>query len=154
MAINPQYQLGRHLISCVVTPQTVAANGALTDGTGITISAVMESTDQSLRPTNEEISPINSTRDNMVRVSDGHFLSLSILKVNGGTDPAPLRTAILAGDIFKVVIVEGTGTSARTTTAYYTRGEYNDGFQGKGKQIARLSLEPVDVGASSFGVAS
>jgi len=152
MAINPQYQLGRHLISATVTPQVVAANGGLTNGTPINISAVMESTEQSLRPTNEEISPVNSTRDNMVRVSDGHFLNLSILKVNGGTDPTPLRTAIFSADIFLVTIVEGTGTSARTVAGYYTRGEYNDGFQGKGRQIARLAFEPVDAGANSITV--
>ena len=153
MAINPKYQLGRHLISCVVTPQTVAANGAVSDTTPVaTISAKMRALRNTLRATNEEISPLNSTRDNMVRTSDGHSLSLDVLKVNDGTDASPLRTLFMAADILKVSWTEGTGASQKVVTGYYTRGEYNDGFEGKGGTIASLTLDPVDVGANTFTI--
>ncbi len=148
----PRYLLGRHLTAVTFTPQTVAANGTLSDGTPITLTAVMDSLGLSLQANTEEISAVNSARQNNVGLDDGASLSLSIIRVNNGTDPAPLRTAVGTNDIFKVAYTEGTGTSAKVVTGYYQRSSYEDGIQGKGKQIATLSLIPVDAGASTFAI--
>jgi hypothetical protein len=148
----PQYLLGRHLTAITLTPQTVAANGTLSDGTGIVLTAVIDSLALSLQANTEEISALNSGRQNNVTLDDGASLQLSIIRVNNGNDPAPLRTAVLASDVFKVAYTEGSGASARVVTGYYRRSNYDDGFQGKGKQIATLALIPVDAGSNTFVV--
>jgi hypothetical protein len=98
----------------------------------------------------EEISAVNATRQNNAILDDGHRLSLSILEVNNAADPSPLANLILLYDHFQAVYIKGTGASARTVTGNFIRENYSDGIQGKGRQIATLTLAPVDLGTASF----
>lgn len=143
----PLWQLGRHLTSVVITGQNVGTSGALTDSTSsATLTAKINGLDEALTPTKQEINALNTTRENNVVVSDGFSFNLNILKVNDGTDPNPLRTLITNFDYFKLVFVQGTGGSAKTTTAYSSRNAMNASFQGRGSQIATLALDSVDTG--------
>lgn len=142
-------QTGKHLISVVLTGQSVSTAGVLSDSTSVaTVSAVIDGLDESYAPEREEINALNTTRRNEVVLSDGNSYTLRVFKVNNGSDPQPMRTLIQSFDYFKLVWVEGTGGSAKTATAYGVRGAYSDGFNGRGKQIASLELGPVDVGAA------
>lgn len=154
MATVPLHQLGKHYVSGVLTPQSVSTAGVLADvaTAAVTITAVINQSTVRLTPEHEEINALNTTRRNQVITSDGATVSLSVLKVNNGGDPTPLRTAVYAYDYFKYTQIEGTGGSARTTTAYFTRGEYSDGFQGRGQQVASLELVECDPGTSQVVV--
>lgn len=147
----PQFLLGRDLTSVVITPQTVAANGALSDGTAKTVTTVVDSIQASINPVHEEINPVNSTLANNVITHDDSSLTLSIIEVNNGSDPNPLEAIVLTNDVFKVVFTKGTATGSTVTwTGYFTRGSCNFGISGRGKQIASLELLQVDAGASTF----
>jgi len=148
----PLPQRGRDLISVILTPQTIGTAGALSDGTPLTLSTVIDGLGESLSASTENISALNATRaHNMVVEDDGEF-NLRILKVNNSADPNPLKTAVLSYDVFKLVWTEGTGGSAKTVTAYGTRTNMSAGFEGKGKQIASLSIQHVDNGTATDGV--
>jgi hypothetical protein len=146
----PRYLLGRHLTAVTLTPQTVAADGALSNGTPLTLTTVIESLQDELNANTEEISAVNSTRQNNVVLDDGASLTLVVISVNNGNDPEPLRTAFGASDVFKVSYTRGTGSSARVTTGYYTRSSLSGGFQGKGKQIGTFTFLPADAGSNTY----
>lgn len=156
----PRYRVGQNLTTFVLTPQTISTSagtvGQLADTTPVlTVTAVLESMRSTLRAQKEEISPSTSTREHSVNIADGQSLRLDIIEVNNGTDPTPLNTAVMVTDIFKVSWTIGTITGfIKTKTGYYSRGDYEDGQAGKGKQIASLTLDPVDAGASSFVIAT
>jgi len=153
MATVKNYLKGAHLTSVVITPQTVAASGTLTDGTGVTITTTIDSISETFAALNEEIAAVNSTRTNPVRVADSIAISIAVIKVNNGTDVNPLLTLILSNDIFKIVWTEGTvSTFAKTKTLYATRGTLQSGIQGRGKQIATLDFESVDAGSATLTV--
>ena len=146
----PQFLLGRHLTSVVITPQTVAANGALSDGTAKTMTTVVDSIQKSISPVHEEINAVNSTRANNVLTHDDGSLTLSIIEVNNGGDPDPLEAIVMTNDVFKVVFTKGTATGSTVTwTDYFTRGQCSFGISGRGKQIASLELVQVDAGSST-----
>ena len=152
MSVSQVYNplIGRHVTSFVLTPLTIAANGAVTNGTPVALTGSLDGLSHSIRPTHEEISPVNSVIQNNVLIDEGSNVSLSIIKVNDGTSPDKLRDAVLAASHFRLVWIEGTGASARTQTMRGIRGNYESGVQGKGKIIASLELLSVDFGADSF----
>ncbi len=161
MATIPTYRIGRHLTAITITGQTVSVTpgsvGLLADGVGASVNllAVLETMRSTLRAQKEEISPSTSIREHMVNIADGQSLRLDVIEVNNGTDPTPLNTLVMTYGIFKVSWVIGTITGfIKTKTAYYSRGDYEDGQAGKGKQIASLTLDPVDVGSDSFAIAT
>lgn len=152
MSSVPLWLRGRHLASVVLTPVTIGTAGAITDVTGsaATLTTVMEGYGSELGANLEEISAVNSARQNFENLDDGHRLTLSILQVNNASDPSPLAALVLSFNVFKAAITVGTGASARTITGYYERENYSDGIQGKGRQIATLTLAPKDAGTASF----
>lgn len=142
---------GRHY-AVVVTPVTIGTAGAVTDVTAsaVTLTAVMESAGYELTANLEEVSAATSARQNFVVLDDAHRLTLSVIEVNNASDPSPLEALVQSFDHFKCAFSRGTGASAKTLTGYYIRENYTGGLQGKGKQIASLSLAPVDAGTASF----
>jgi hypothetical protein len=149
MASIPVFQRGRDLATVLVTPQIVSTLGALSDTTPVaTITTMMRELQLALDAGKEEISAITSTKRNSVVVDDGFSLNLTILKVNNGSDPNPLRLAITTADIFKVSWTEGSGGSQKSHTLYASRGSLSEGFSGKGSQIASLSFDSVDAGTA------
>jgi hypothetical protein len=139
----------------IITPQAVATDGVLSDVStaAVTVTTTIESLQLQLEPNKEEISALNSTRQNMVILDDGATLDIAAISVNNGSNPRPLKTLALAYDYFKAVWVEGTGGSQKTNTFYGGRGPYSDGFQGKGKQIANFQLGPCDIGSAQISIA-
>lgn len=153
MATIPLFQVGKNLISGVLVGQLVSTVGVLADSTSTaTISAVYEGLAYDWTVENEEINALNTIRQNMVPLADGVNMNLSVLKVNNGTDPQPLRTLFQTYDYFKFTSVEGTGGSAKTSVGYYSRAGYNDGWSGRGKQIASLNLAPIDIGSAQVTI--
>lgn len=152
MATNPLYLLGRHATSVILTPQVVGTAGALSNGTPVTLTTTLDGLSESLNAAKENISPVNSARANNVITEDDASYTLRIIKVNDTTDPNKLKAAVLAADIFKLAWTEGTGASAKTYTAYGSRGSLDTGIEGKGKQIASLTFDQIDVGTLTYVV--
>lgn len=148
----PLYMRGRGLKSLVITGQTIGTAGALSDSTAYTLSSSLDGYSESLQRQTENISAVNSTRANNMIVEDDNTITWRALKLNNGGDANQFKTAILLFDIVKAVWVEGDGASAKTTTAYGSITSMESGIEGKGKQIASLTMQQVDVGTATYAV--
>lgn len=153
MATVPRWMLGQNLTSVVITPQASTTAGVLSDVStaAVTIQASIESLGFTYTPQVEEINALNTTRENEVILADGATVDFGAIKVNNGSDPAPLRSIALAYDLFKAVWIEG-GSLPKTITVYGHRGPYSDGFRGRGANIANLQLGPIDIGSAQVVV--
>jgi hypothetical protein len=152
MAAIAVYQKGQNLTSAILTIQTVAAGGGLSDGTAFTITTEIEEIDLSLNSNLEEVSPVNAAIENYHAVIDTTSLRLNVLTVNDTSDPNPLAQIMWGGSyVVKLVYVVGTAAgSIETTTGYFICEDLQTGVRGKGRQIATLTLRPVrNVGAGS-----
>lgn len=153
MATVPNPLLGRHLTYFQITPQSVADNGTLSDGSSVNLLAQLDGSALQGQPEHEEINAMNTTRRNMVVISEGDTLSINIFKVNNGNNPNPLFAIWNSYDYFKVIWHEGTATGSIQTCTYYgVRGDLDTSIQGRGKQIASLSLLPADIGSAQFTI--
>lgn len=151
MASIPLFQIGQDLISMTIDTVTVGATGTLTDDVAVTtVTGTIQEIGIAPEAVLEEISPMNATQRNHVKIIDDISYTLSVLKVNDGTDPNPLFAKFLTKDIFKLVWTEGTGASATVNTAYVIRQAWADGLSGKGQQIGTFTFAQIDAGASSF----
>lgn len=138
----------------VITPQTVDANGGLSDTTPVaTCTAVLKSLNLELAAEKENISASTSPRANHVVIEDDIRFSVSILKVDDGSDPDPLLSALAASEIFKLTFTEGSASgSVKVRTFYGSRGSYSAAVEGKGSVMGTLSFDAVDVGGTDFFV--
>lgn len=146
----PVWLRAAHITAVTVTPQTVAANGALSDGTPIALAAKLRDLDDELEDQTEEINPITSGRLNNVPIAQGYRCAIEFLGVNDATDPDPILTAWLANSIFKLAYAVGTGDSARVKTIYGCRSRKSFKTNGKGAPSLRFEILCVDVGATDF----
>jgi len=144
------YLLAKHITAVTVTPQTVAANGALSAATAIGLAAKLRDLDDEAETSTDEINPITSGRLNNVPIADGYRCAIEFLGVNDGTDPDPMMTAWLAYDIFKLAYVIGTGSSQKTKTIYGCRARKSFKTQGRLAPSLRFEILCVDVGATDF----
>lgn len=139
------------LSAVVITPQSVAANGTVTDGTPITITTVLASIQHELVTEKKEVSAITSARTNTVNVADGFTWSCSVITVDNGSDPEPLETALFSADVFKISWQVGSKTGSRKVrTIYASRGNYSDGAQDKAEMMGTLTFDAVDAGADTY----
>lgn len=146
----PVFLLAKNITAVTVTPQSVAANGALTGATAIALAAKLRDLDDELETQTEEINPITSGRLNNVPIADGYRCAIEFLGVNDGTDPDPMMTAWLAYDIFKIAYTIGSGTSVKVKTIYGCRARKSFKTNGKGAPSLRFEILCVDVGATDF----
>lgn len=152
MATLKNYMVGRHWTAVALTPISVGTDAIATAVTAsaVTITALIDGVSQSLRGTNEEISAANATRENYEHIIDGHYQTFTHLVRNDNNDPDPLQTLIASYDVFQFSYTYGTAGSAKTVTGYGRRADYQMGLQGKGRQVATLVLDPIDVGTASY----
>lgn len=150
----PLWVLNKHFTAINVTPQDVAANGALTDDSGGAISLINFKTGMefAVEPVEEEIAPDNSAWENMVTTHDRLVFSLDLLQPNIGGDPVPMLTAYLNFEYFKVVFTFGSGLSATTVTFYMKRGRKGISSSGRGAARGQVTFSSIDVGASTLAV--
>ncbi len=141
-AITPWLTTGNGPFAVTLTPQTVAADGTLSDGTLVTLTGTVDDIEFNNDPTNENIKPMSTLRANYVNTSDDPSWTLvEILKSNGVN---LLPAANYASDVFKLVVTRG----AQVATYYGRRGPYGERIQ-NGKSTARLTLQPVDIGSAN-----
>lgn len=151
MPTIPKFLEGTDLTAVTIYPQTVGTAGALTDASTKALTTVVDSIQLNLTPVLENINTVTSPRANNVVIEDDGSLSLSIIEVNNASDPDPLGLVVKTNDYFKCVFTKGTQAgSIQTWTGYFSRGNYSQGVQGKGKQIASLELHLVDTGATDY----
>lgn len=137
MAQVPLWAIGRHVTVCSLTPQTVGADGTLSDGASTSLVGSLDGVEFSSNPEVEEISPITTTRANDVLVKDRTEITLVEILKHTGTNI--LAAAVTSATYFKVIITRG----AQTWTFYGLRGAYSESLQ-RGKSTASLTLTMVD----------
>mgnify|MGYP006969403924 CR=1 FL=1 len=154
MAVQPQFLLGRHHTPIVITRQTEAANGGLSDSVdSYTLSADWKSLEETLQSETIELNSGISTRQNEVVLSFGHSFNISCLCRNDGTDPHKMRTIFLAGTAVKLAWTQGAGASAKAVTAYGRIRTVSLSQQDRGETMISFELGPIDAGSGSYVVA-
>ncbi len=133
---------GNGPFSCVLTPQTVATDGTLSDGTTVALTGVLDDIQFNANPQLEDIRPMSSVRSNMVRIAENNSMTLVEVLKSSGTNILAAQAA--ASDVFKVVLTRG----AQAYTFYGRRGTFSD-HPVNGKSTASLTLEMVDPGAAN-----
>lgn len=153
MVAFPQWLLGKHLTTVTLFAQSVSTAGVLTDAATSAFATVVDSIGLNMSPTVENINAVNVPRANNVVVEDDASLQLSIIQRNDTADPDALGALVAAYDYFKGTFTVG-GVTPKTWTGYFSRGQYNTGIQGKGKQTSSLELHIIDTGTSNYLVRS
>lgn len=156
MATIPAWRLGRHesitITGCTLSSNTLTPSASA--GDIVNCTAILESVSMNGRTNVEEINAATSTIDHEVPISDNFAMTISVIETNNqALKTSPLLDLWNRFDYFRVVRVVGSGVGARTVTTYHSRGDYSDGTQGRGKQIATLTLNSIDAGSDSIGVA-
>jgi len=145
-ALPPWLTTGNGPFACTLTPQTVASDGTLSDGTLVTLTGTLDDIEFNNNPERENIKPMSTKRPNYVPISDDPSWTLvEILKSNGVN---LLRNANYNSDYFKLVVTSG----AQAATFYGLRGPYTEQIR-NGKSTARLRLLPVDIGGPNPAIA-
>jgi hypothetical protein len=164
---TPRPVFGKHVTLCSIAPCTVSSAGLITAGTAVDLAQISNSVPVgvlmgisfSRALMSEEINAMHTTRENMVNYGDGWSATIEIFKINNGSDPNPLYTAIqgVAGatqtDYLEIIWVVGTvAGSIATHTFLGIAGEFTDGGQGRASQKSTLALGPVDAGIVQYSV--
>lgn len=134
----PTWLTGRHVTTCSITPQTVAANGTLTAGTSSSLVGTLDEITLDSTPELEEISPMDTLFQNNVILKNATRITLTQILKSNGTNL--LTAAANAADVFAVVITRG----GQTWTFYGTRGAYSEGLR-RGRSTCSLTLEMIDI---------
>ena len=133
---------GNGPFACTLTPQSVASDGTLSDGTLVTLTGSLDDVQFNSSPQLEDISPMSTSRANMVRIKESNSMTLvEILKSNGVN---LLPAAATSADVFKVVLTRG----PQAYTFFGRRGAFTD-HPVNGKSTASLTLEMIDPGTSN-----
>lgn len=142
MAAIPVWLTGRHTTACAIVPQTVAADGTLSAGASSNLVGSIDGISIRSASELEEISPMTTTRSNMVPIKVGTTISLTeVLKSNGAN--------LLAAVAYAATYVQVTLTRGGQSFAFYgVIGEYSEDLQ-RGKSVGVLSVEMVDIGSSN-----
>lgn len=138
----PVWLTGRHVTQVTITPQTVGADGTLTAGTTVSLVGTLDEVTLDSAPELEEISPMDTVRQNMVLLKDGVRVTFMQLLKKNGTNL--LAAAANTADVFQYVVTRG----AQTYTGYGHRGAYNESMR-RGRSTSSLTFEPIDIGTSN-----
>ena len=158
MSVNTALnQIGQDLTSVVLTGQTIAATGIVTDSvTVVTATAFTDDLDAQITRVLEEITPINASEENFVKIINGFSFAVTLIKINAGagaqTDPNPVLTGVLAGfDYWKLVYINGVaGGSQETVTIYGIINNIGEGVHGKGRQTSPCTFNSVSVSGAAI----
>lgn len=144
MAQVPVWCLGRHVTVCSITPQSVASDGTLSDGSASSLVGSIDSVSLTSQPETEEVSAMTTTRANNVIIKNATSVTLVEILKSSGTNILAAAVTGANGDYFKVILTRG----AQTWTFYGLRGAYSEDLQ-RGKSTASLTLEMVDPNAAN-----
>lgn len=125
-----------------ITPQTVASDGTLSDGTLAALTGSVETLRFTNSPNQEELSPMSSRRGNMVNTKEMPSMVLEELLKSSGTNI--LAATNYAFDVVKVNWTRG----AQAYVFFGRRGEFDDGVT-SGRSTCRLVIGPVDIGSAN-----
>lgn len=151
----PVWRLGRHesivIKGCTLSGSTLTPSANAADI--LTGTAILESVSMNGRTNVEEINAATSIIDNEVPVSDNLSMTISLIEpLNGTLKTSQLLYLWQNFDYFQVTrVIGGSTVGARTVISYHSRGDYSDGTQGRGKQVATLQLNSIDAGVDTIG---
>jgi hypothetical protein len=154
MALQVDPILGVNLQTVTLTHMTKVGT-ALTASNSIAVSVLVESLKFKIKTDKMRIESVNSTGINNVEIARAADLSLQIFRVSGATDPDALLAfvqTVTVGDMIQIVYTESSGASNYSRTVIGSFADLETGFEGRGKQIATLSIDSVSVtgGANYF----
>lgn len=154
MALIPQWVTGRSVSVFSITPQVVAADGTLSDGTVASLVGLWETIGLESNPETEEISAADAARQSTVILKENYSITATLILRKGVASGAvnPLRSAIVASDVFKIILTHVSNVGATPGTATWTfygvRGPYRENFA-KGKTAVDVTWTMADPGATN-----
>lgn len=146
-AVNP-FLLGRGLSQMTITPQSVAADGTLTDGTAGSLLATFKTFSFTQDNNTEEVSASSSKRQNMIIVDGGTSINFTGLLFSNDSVGSPVNVAraqVQNADYIKAIWNSG-GIVFR---CFGIVDKYEEEVSGKGAVTYSLSLSPVDIGSAN-----
>ena len=172
MAAIRRFLRGRDTMAITIVPQDVSAAGVLTTtattaDNSVSLIGRCDGIRIMNRLTSEVIMSVDDILENNVPLTEGYSIELTeILTQKTGTggvaasavnyEPAlpylynKRTSGVSTYDYFKITVTKG----ANQYVVYGLKQELSDGVNGQGKQIATMSLLPVNVNFDASGVAS
>lgn len=149
MAVPP-WAVGRHLTTVSLTPMSATVNtGVLVPGVTYTITGLIDELEPEEEVTTEEISPLNSFRENHVSLMIGtrmrvaEILTYPASQANvRGPQLLLVRNTLRAVGYCRIDWTHG-GTPNAVLGLYQ---RLSGPWRGKGKQVQAISFVPVDDG--------
>lgn len=138
----PTWLTGKHVSSCSITPQSVASDGTLSDGTLASLTGTLDEITLESSPELEEISPMDTTRNNNVLIKDSFRVTLVQILKSGSANI--LAAAVTGSSVFKIIITRG----IHTWTFYGQRSAYTESIR-RGRSTASATFEMVDPGQAN-----
>jgi len=136
-SIGP-WTLGPDLTKCTIASATVAGS-VWTVGAAVELKGVIRRLNHQVRYGLKDIRPITNQQENMVIVSTGNALQLTVLRVNNNTTPGNPLSAMLAGGYCQAIFDD----AHEEYNGYFVVASYESGFDGNEEQVQTLDLQPV-----------
>jgi len=148
-AIGP-WTLGPDLTKVTVATATVSGS-VWTLGAAVEMKGVIRRLNHQVRYGLKDIRPITNQQENMVVVSTGNSLQLTVLRVSNNTTPGNPLSAVLAVGAYCQVIFDD---AHEEYNGYYVVANYENGFDGNEEQVQSIDLQPVALVGTSQVVRS
>jgi hypothetical protein len=142
MTAIPVWLKGSNVTACAIVPQTVASDGTLSAGASSNLVGSIDSISVQSTAELEEISPMTTTRRNMVPIKTGTTITLvEILKSNG--------TNLLAAVAYAATYVQVSLTRGGQAFSFYgVVADYNEDLQ-RGKSVGTMVIDMVDISSTN-----
>src|SRR5262245_25976448 len=131
----PLWLTGPGITACTITPQTVnATTGDLTDTTPVaTLFGHVDALNQRGRKTTEEISPMDTQRENYVPIKRSTNIEVTEILKSAGQNLLA-RAWYSSADYHKVVLTRSTQTGNKDFTFYGLFASYDENYA-RGKNV-------------------
>lgn len=156
MAVMPQFFVGRKLNAFTVTPQTVAGDGTLADGTSASLAGLWDTLEISMAPETEEISAADASNTHNVLLKNNYTCRITtLLRSAAGTGLVNPLASILsntANEVFKIVVTRKSDLTAGAGTAVWTFYGLKTGYDetlNKGRSTGVASFAMIDPGTTN-----
>jgi hypothetical protein len=133
------WTLGKDLAFFTVAPATVAGT-TWTVLTGVDYTGVVRRLNHQARVALKDIRPITVPQENMVPISVGQAIQITVLRKNNNTTPGNPLSALVATYGYCQVTFDD---AHEEFSGFFAIGNYETGFDGNEEQIATIDLQPV-----------
>lgn len=156
MVAQPQWFTGKKLTAFTVTPQTVAGDGTLADGTSSSLAGLWDTLEISMAPETEEISAADASNTHNVLLKNNYTCRITTLlraaTTTGLVNPMASILSSTSNEVFKIVATRKSDLTAGAGTAVWTFYGLKTGYDetlNKGRSTGVASFAMIDPGTTN-----